>query len=48
MNFESHNPTIILIAGKAQSGKTTLANYLKENLENNSKQSETIRNNVSG
>ena len=38
MNFESHNPTIILIAGKAQSGKTTLANYLKENLEKENKQ----------
>ncbi len=38
MNFKSHNPTIILIAGKAQSGKTTLANYIKDNLEKENKQ----------
>ena len=33
MKYTKLNPIIVLIAGKARSGKTTLANYLKEQLE---------------
>ena len=38
MNLTNHHPTIILIAGKARSGKSTLAEYFKKNLEQNNKQ----------
>ena len=38
MNFLNHHPTIILIAGKARSGKTTLATNLKELLEKEQKE----------
>ena len=33
MKFRDKKPVIILIAGKARSGKNTLANYIKEELE---------------
>lgn len=37
MNYQNHNPVIILIAGKSGSGKTTIANYLKKLFEEEGK-----------
>ena len=37
MEFVKKNPIIILIAGKARSGKSTLSQYIKENLEKDNK-----------
>ena len=37
MEFMKKNPLIILIAGRARSGKSTLARYFKEELECQSK-----------
>lgn len=37
MEYQNHFPIIFLIAGKARSGKSTIAKYLKDILNNNGK-----------